>query len=202
MSFARSILVGETTYRSHEAVGISHERGSRTVVHVISTDRADGEGRSLDSWHVHEIDDALTFEAAEEWLKTLDAFREHSDPYQEAIEQLAPTLTDEQSIAVPWAYPEWSAEGSYEAGQRVRYEGALYKVLQSHDAQESWNPPAAPSLFARVLSGTSGETPEWEQPESTNPYMAGDRVTHGGKTWESTIDNNVWEPGVYGWEEV
>ena len=42
----------------------------------------------------------------------------------------------------------------------------------------------------------------WEQPESTNPYMKGDKVTHAGRTWVSTIDNNVWEPGVYGWEET
>ena len=44
--------------------------------------------------------------------------------------------------------------------------------------------------------------PEWEQPGSTNPYMIGDKVRHNGKTWVSTIDNNVWEPGVYGWEVV
>ena len=30
----------------------------------------------------------------------------------------------------------------------------------------------------------------------------GDKVTNNGKTWQSTTDNNVWEPGVYGWEEV
>ena len=23
-----------------------------------------------------------------------------------------------------------------------------------------------------------------------------------GKTWVSLADNNVWEPGVYGWTEV
>ena len=23
-----------------------------------------------------------------------------------------------------------------------------------------------------------------------------------GKTWISDIDNNVWEPGVYGWTEL
>ena len=40
--------------------------------------------------------------------------------------------------------------------------------------------------------------PEWEQPESTNPYMKGDKVKHNDKTWVSDIDNNVWEPGVYG----
>ncbi|WP_270217645.1 carbohydrate-binding protein [Dorea longicatena] len=39
-------------------------------------------------------------------------------------------------------------------------------------------------------------------PDSTNPYAKGDKVTHNGKTWISTADGNVWEPGVYGWEEV
>lgn len=43
--------------------------------------------------------------------------------------------------------------------------------------------------------------PEWVQPDSTNPYMAGDKVTHNGKTWVSDIDNNVWSPGEYGWSE-
>ena len=30
----------------------------------------------------------------------------------------------------------------------------------------------------------------------------GDKVTHNGATWISTVDNNVWEPGVYGRDEV
>ena len=33
-------------------------------------------------------------------------------------------------------------------------------------------------------------------------YNAGDKVSHGGKHWTSTVDSNVWEPGVYGWTEV
>ena len=39
---------------------------------------------------------------------------------------------------------------------------------------------------------------------STSPYMIGDCCTEGGKTWRSTIDNNVWAPSAYpqGWEEV
>ena len=31
-------------------------------------------------------------------------------------------------------------------------------------------------------------------------YNIGDKVTHNGKTWVSDVDNNVWEPGVYGWK--
>lgn len=69
-------------------------------------------------------------------------------------------------------------------------------------SQPDWNPAAAPSLFAKVLIPDPEVIPEWEQPDSTNPYHIGDKVTHNGKTWVSTVDNNVWEPGVYGWEEL
>ena len=29
----------------------------------------------------------------------------------------------------------------------------------------------------------------------------GAKVSHKEKHWISTVDSNVWEPGVYGWEE-
>ena len=58
------------------------------------------------------------------------------------------------------------------------------------------------SSYGAYNLDASGNILEWEQPESTNPYSKGDKVTHNGKTWRSTIDGNVWEPGVYGWEEI
>ena len=91
---------------------------------------------------------------------------------------------------------------SYTAGQRVLYKSMLYKVLQDHTAQADWTPEAAPSLFSQVLIPDCGTIPEWVQPDSTNPYSKGDKVTHNGKTWVSDIDNNVWEPSVYGWTDV
>ena len=78
----------------------------------------------------------------------------------------------------------------------------LYKCLQDHTVQVDWTPTAASSLWAKVLIPDPDVIPEWEQPDSTNPYMKGDKVTHNGKTWVSDIDNNVWTPGVYGWTEV
>jgi hypothetical protein len=32
--------------------------------------------------------------------------------------------------------------------------------------------------------------------------MEGDKVLHNEETWVSIIDNNVWEPGVYGWDKL
>ena len=117
-----------------------------------------------------------------------------------AMDAAAAALTDEQALKAAALYPAWSAEDTYDAGERVRFGGALYKCLQGHTAQPDWTPTAAPSLWAKVLTSDTGEPLPWEQPDSTNPYMKGDKVTHGGKTWVSTMDNNVWEPGVYGWE--
>lgn len=119
-----------------------------------------------------------------------------------AMDAAAAALTDEQALKAAALYPAWSAEDTYDAGERVRFGGALYKCLQGHTAQADWTPTAAPSLWAKVLTSDTGEPLPWEQPDSTNPYMKGDKVTHGGKTWVSTLDNNVWEPGVYGWEET
>ena len=118
------------------------------------------------------------------------------------MEDAAKDLSDDDALDVVYAYPKWKVKVEYSIGDRVRYGDILYKVLQDHESAEYWAPDISPSLFARVLPGQDGDIGEWVRPDSTNPYMKGDKVTHNGKTWESTIDNNVWEPGVYGWEEV
>ena len=122
----------------------------------------------------------------------------------DAVKIARNVLTDEQALECPAIYPEWSANSpGYTVGYRVLYVGKLYKCLQNHTPQADWTPAAAPSLWAEILPGQGGtDIGEWVQPDSTNPYMRGDKVTHNGKTWESTVENNVWETGVYGWIEV
>lgn len=119
------------------------------------------------------------------------------------IEKAAVSLNDEDALAAKELYPQWSGKGvPYKVDERVRYEGVLYKVLLAHTSQESWTPIAAPSLFAKVLIPDEDVIPEWEQPDSTNAYQIGDKVTYNGKTWESIVANNVWAPGIYGWKEI
>lgn len=119
-----------------------------------------------------------------------------------ALVKLRESATDEQALSVPVLYPAWRSGVAYVTGQRVLHGGVLYKVLQDHTSQDDWTPDAAPSLFAKVLIPDETVIPEWEQPDSTNPYSKDDKVTHNGKTWVSDYDNNVWEPGVFGWSEV
>lgn len=118
------------------------------------------------------------------------------------IEQTAVNLSDEEALTGVELFHNWNETASYSVGDRVQYEGTLYKCLQAHEAQATWTPVDAPSLWAEVLIPDPEVIPEWVQPDSTNPYMKGDKVTHLGKTWISDVDNNVWEPSVYGWSEV
>ena len=114
-------------------------------------------------------------------------------------------VPDAAALKMTDYFPAWdSASHDYKTGDRVTYNDTLYKVLQAHTSQTTWTPTDAPSLFAKVLTSTTGEPLPWEQPDSTNPYMIGDRVMYNGKVYESTIDNNVWAPAAYpqGWKEV
>ena len=122
---------------------------------------------------------------------------------RQLIEQLAVTLGDETALTGVELFPMWAIGRAYATGDRVQHGGKLYKCLQAHTAQADWNPIDAPSLWAEVLAGQDGTAiGEWVQPDSTNPYMRGDRVSYNGKTYESEVDNNVWAPGAYGWVEI
>lgn len=121
---------------------------------------------------------------------------------RQTIEDLSANLDDKTALDNTELFPGWDFDGEYAVGERVRYAGRLFVCLQAHKAQVKWNPADAPSLWTLVLIPDPEVIPEWIQPESTNPYKLNDKVKHNGKTWISTVDNNVWEPGVYGWDEI
>lgn len=99
-------------------------------------------------------------------------------------------------------FSPWAANVKYAAGNIRKFGEKLYKCLQAHTSQQSWTPDVSPSLWV-CISDPAEEYPEWVQPlGSTDAYSAGDKVTHNGKKWISTVDNNTWEPGVFGWDEV
>lgn len=118
------------------------------------------------------------------------------------IEQAVKSLDDGVALQGVELFETWNSTAPYVVGDRVRYENILYKCLTTHTAQTDWMPSTTPSLWAKVLIPDENTIPAWEQPDSTNPYMAGDKVTHNEKTWVSLVDNNVWEPGAIGTESL
>ena len=119
---------------------------------------------------------------------------------REVIERASASLPDETALEGVELFPIWEPGRACVSGERLRYHGELYRVLQDHTAQADWTPDAAPSLYVRVAE--PGIIPEWVQPlGSEDAYRKGDQVRHTEKIWTSDIDANVWEPGVYGWTE-
>jgi hypothetical protein len=112
---------------------------------------------------------------------------------------VANNVTDDAvALTIQEFYDIWEIGVTYEVGRYLQYKSVLYKVLQPHTSQETWTPDVASSVYAKVLIDPSGETiPEWEQPDSTNAYMTGDKVRFEGVVYESTIDNNIWSPTAY-----
>lgn len=107
------------------------------------------------------------------------------------------TAGEHAEMFAPWACPV-----DYKAGNIRRHDGKLYRCLGDHTSQESWTPDAAPSLWV-AIADPAEEWPVWGQPiGATDAYPAGAQVSHKDKRWTSDVDNNVWEPGVYGWTEV
>ena len=127
---------------------------------------------------------------------------ERARQLRKRVESLAETLDDDNALKSVELFPNWKADMQYNIGDRVRYDNVLYRCLIAHISQAGWIPTDAASLWARVLIPDPEVIPDWVQPESTNPYMKGDKVRHIGKVWVSDIDNNVWEPSVYGWSEL
>lgn len=115
------------------------------------------------------------------------------------MEGAASYQTVEEALDCIELYPKWKEDIVVKVDERYRHNDVLYRCLQGHTTQSDWTPDIAPALW-RIVS--LDEWPEWIQPTgSADAYMIGDKVSHNKKHWESIVDNNVWEPGVYGWEE-
>ena len=203
MALDRHVLMPDGTTRdTHEVIQITHSVGYMTDISVQST--SDGVGPYSQTITIP-FDDALTVARAYDVVAASPEFAEYVDPNAEAIATLLPTITDEQAELIPAIFDAWDTGIAYTVGTRVRYGALLYRCIQAHTSQVGWEPDAAASLWVRTTP--EGTIPEWVQPTGGHDaYSAGDKVTHNGRTWESLVNANVWEPGAAGtealWREV
>lgn len=113
-------------------------------------------------------------------------------PYIEEVE-------DEVAVTVPALFDPWKPDEDVVAGVRRYYKGTglVYECVIGHRTQDDWTPDVTPNLWKVVRLE---EWPEWVQPTGAQDAYAKDaKCSHNGGHWISDVDNNVWEPGVYGW---
>ena len=179
------------------------ENGFKEIINVVPSYDANTQVVTMDSYTEEATTITVNYVVT---AKPLTKEEQLENQRNLALTFFAETLSDAQALQVPMLFDDFDGNGvAYEVGRRVLYNDILYKVIQAHTSQADWTPTNAPSLFAKVINETiTGEIPDWEQPDSTNAYMKGNKVKFNGKIYESVIDNNVWSPTAYpsGWKEV
>jgi hypothetical protein len=126
-----------------------------------------------------------------------------SNNTEKIIIKEAQQLSDEDALNQKDLYPFWSGDSvSYSLNFKVldftkSNELALYKVVQAHTSQRDWKPKDVPALFTRIQLD---EVLDWVQPTGAqDAYQIGDKVIYpsgSGQVWESTVNANVFAPGV------
>lgn len=112
---------------------------------------------------------------------------------------LLESITAEELDHILSKYPSYEVDYAYEAGKKFVYRSKLYKVVQAHTSQESWQPDIVPALYTEVMP--EGVIGPWRQPLGAHDaYRTGDRVTFNGQVYVCTLDYNVYAPDVTGWE--
>ena len=104
----------------------------------------------------------------------------------ELAKEQAEDLGDEQALQVTDLFPLWADNigNVLHAGQRLKYKGRLWKVLQEHTAQAEWSPDLATSLFAEVAADQDQGTASNPIPYNNNmeleegKYYSQDGVTY------------------------
>lgn len=118
---------------------------------------------------------------------------------------LSINMTDEEVQDFALVMPEYVPGKKYSNGTVVNYQGVLYRAIQDVPASATsvYTLEQANTYWKRIDQPNEEGVYAWSQPYgATDCYQIGDKVTYQGKTWECTIANCVWAPGVYGWKEV
>lgn len=154
-------------------------------------------------------------------LSSAQAERENAlqEKVREQTKTALQAITDDaEAIANQSAYPIWeNLDDEYAFGSDFKCQALdglelkLFKIIQPHAKQSDRHPNLTPALWSKIEIGGDG-VEIWTQPiggDGKYPYIdpaSGQpyKVTHAGKTWVNIHQGslNVWEPGVFGWQEI
>lgn len=101
-------------------------------------------------------------------------------------------LWDQKSQSLP---NTWDATKFYNVNDVVTYQGITYQCTIAHQAQASWTPDAAVSLWKQI----SGGPPPPINWDPTKFYKVGDVVTFQGNIFQCTMAHQAqasWTPGT------
>lgn len=118
-------------------------------------------------------------------------------------------IDDDEALTYADLYPEFDKliGKTLKPDYIIRHGDDIYRVNQETVASEIYIPgsPGTDSLYKKITFDPETGYEDWQPPTGAHDaYSFGDIVKHKDKLWISTVageKTNVWEPGVYGWDE-
>lgn len=82
----------------------------------------------------------------------------YSEVQEMLVRQQINTLTVDDNTALRMAafYPEWATGTAYPAGHKVKRDGKLWRCIQAHTSQVTWEPENAASLWTEICETHDG----------------------------------------------
>lgn len=83
------------------------------------------------------------------------------------------SVDDNTALRMLDFYPEWAAGTAYSVGHKVRRNGKLWRVVQTHTSQTGWEPENAASLWEQINEMHAGTM------DDPIPYSGNMALTNG-----------------------
>lgn len=190
---ARGILVTPEERRSVD--------NSKVIKHEEMLSPYDLTGMKIYSHDSAELREIL---ASDEWTRQENPVTETSDygvlagltNAERTARAMVQTmsLSDTESLEMKDWFPEWESKMGQQvnAGEKYRYDGRLWKVLQQHTVQKNWKPgEGTESLYTEVTESHAG-TKEDPIPYGNNMELEeGKYYSQDGVTYICTRDTGI-----------
>lgn len=108
-----------------------------------------GEYIDMTTEEIAAMEDAAARAAVEEKHRPLSLAEVQEMMVRQQINTL--TVDDATALRMVAYYPEWTTGTAYKVGDKLVYNGDLYRVLQAHTSQETWLPgTGTESIYTRI----------------------------------------------------
>ena len=87
----------------------------------------------------------------EEALKSIGVAANESKDFRTTLNSLLAEMPNSEALQNVILFPTWAPDTHYVAGERIRYDNTLYRVIQTHISQPDWLPNIVTSLFTPII---------------------------------------------------
>ena len=138
--------------------------------------------RDMTAEEIAAMQEAAARAAAEEKHRPLTLPEVQEMMVRAQINTLA--VDDATALRMVAYYPAWTAGTAYAVGDRLVYNGDLYKVLQAHTAQDTWLPGAGTeSIYVRIDEQHDGSKYDPIPYSGNMALVSGKYYSQSGKTY-------------------